>query len=152
MAFNFSGLFLFLLAKNRASQQPGVSPQDATRRALPVLFINPPILGLLATSTLTQNQPVVAASNSAGKALAAAGHSLLSAAGVELPQKFFPSFIGLSLRHAHESAESCGLTPKNDRSTPPNQLTHPIVMSQKPAQDVKWEDDMDTVTFTYKSK
>jgi hypothetical protein len=153
MAVNLSGLLLFMYAKNRAP--PGTSPQDATRLALPVLFIRPPILGLVLASTLTQNQAASAPANAGGSGanLAAAGHSLLSAAGVPAPpQKYFPSFLGLSSRHAHESASGYGLKAKSDPKTPLDGFAHPVISKQVPAPDAKWEDDTDTVTLSYRER
>jgi hypothetical protein len=111
----FMNRIVFLLLAKRLAEQRGASSDQSLRDALPVLIVNPPLVGLFLAIALAQRErtPVVNARGQiAVKRLgpAAQGHALLNQVLEQVRQgRILPSFIGMQKDQARGILTSIGL-------------------------------------------
>jgi hypothetical protein len=151
MPLSSNNLLFFVVARNRFQVQ-GLDPPEATRRALPVLLVRPAVLGFLLSNAFSQTKASAVSSvggDGTSSVGAAHGLSLLTAAGVPARERYFPPFIHLSPRQAHEEARLHGIHVDTVHKADLADFKDPVVVAQDPKAGVNREEGMDSVKLTF---
>ena len=153
----FTNRFVFLFLAKRLAEQRGATPDQSLRDALPVLFANPPLLGLFLAIAFAQREtpPVpqlVNAQNAANNAVAALqGNRIYEGVLEQVGSKNMdiPSFLGASKAKATRILTAMGLKAKfiYDRDEHRDADDKAVVIAQQPEPWSKWKPTIQEVTL-----
>jgi hypothetical protein len=151
----FTNRFVFLFLAKRLAEQRGATPDQSLRDALPVLFANPPLLGLFLAIALAQREtpPVpqlVNAQNAANNA-AQQGNRIYEQVleQVRSQNMDIPSFLGASKAKATRILTAMGLKAKFifDRDGHRDADDKAVVIAQQPEPWSKLKPTIQEVTL-----
>jgi len=154
----FMNRIVFLFLAKRLAEQRGASPDQSLRDALPVLLVNPPMMGLFLAIALAQRErppaPKLINANAQNAGNAVVGpqgnqiyDQLLKQVGLQDME--IPNLVGASKARANRILTAMGLNAEfvYEGSEQRDADDRAVVVSQRPAAWSRWKPSLQEVTL-----